>query len=230
MSERRYLFISTPRLDELYGQSTEGRGRLTGVDATFLGVGGGFQRASPDARAALYREIEHVLLYLKDNQRLGTPDDPLEYFWGRVSMFIVPFDQVRPAVLYLTGRTERTVVALAGPLKHMVGLDPGDAKSTEGARFVHSEQEVAAVVAEAQRGDDEQQERCAPASPQPDTERWERNIVETYQRLTYYPQNFEEREVEMLAWRDRFSEVRDVAGALADPMSVLLGRPIFIAY
>jgi uncharacterized protein DUF7019 len=226
--ERRYLYISRHRLDELRGQSAAGHGRVTGVSAQVLGSGGCIQRGPPDERSKLYREIESVHQHLNKEGTVGTPDAPLKYFFGRLSMFIVPFDEIKPSVLYLVGETQRSVIALAGPLKYMVGLDPGDAKSRDGAKFIHGEPEVVAAIADSLANGDEG--RSTPASGRPTGRRWELNVVGTQRRVTHYPQNFEKREVETLAWCDRFSEASSLADAMPDPKNVVLGKPVFIIY
>ena len=229
---RKYMYVSLPRVDEAYGQSATRSARAfarwRGGGISVVGTGPTVNLDRSEQRFELQRELQHVREHLNDTGQLGTLDEPQEYFYGRISMFYAAFDNVNPAVLYLVGETERTVVALGGPLMHVVGRNEASAKSREGARMVISEREVTRAVAHAQR----ERHRNANESPTPppQTERWELDVVETYTRFGDYPQEIPKTDVEILAWREEFSHASSLADWLPHPKNVLLGRPIFVAY
>ncbi len=101
-----YLYISDSKIDMLYAQ-------------------GGPDR---DARAqdSSYK-LGAILAKLAQAGRIGTIDEPKEYFAGAMSMrwgsCIFPFvPQLTPSPLvYFGGTTETTVVGLGGSAKHVIG-------------------------------------------------------------------------------------------------------------
>ena len=100
-----YLYISDSKADMLYAQSRLGR------DAR-----------DPDSVC----KLEAVLAHLARADRIGTIDQPKEYFAGDIPMrwgpclFIDP--QLTPSPLvYFGGVTEKTVVGLGGSAKHVIG-------------------------------------------------------------------------------------------------------------
>ena len=231
---RRFLFLGGYRLDELYGQRAswaKRKGReVRALSFSFLTVGAGLQLAEPDARVQLYQEIEYIREYLEESQKLAVLDDQDElsaraYFYGRLPMFSVPFDKVKPATLYMVGETERTFVALGGQLKDVVNRDPEYAAAAEGAPLVKDEPEVVAAVARAMLDDDASAARHIEATPR----RWEQDVVATHQRFTYYPELFRKKSYEILAYKDEFTRAEELAGLVPDAKNVLLGKPLFVA-
>ena len=226
------MYLSPARLDELYGQSATGwaraGARLRGGGIKVLGTGGDLSLDRPEQRFRLHRELQRVQKHLAKTGQLGTLDHPGEYFHGGMRMRYAAVEHVNPAVLYLVGETERTVVALGGPLKNMVGRDPESSKTGEDAPGVLSEQEVAAAIADAQSGKGIEMPGDASVR-QPLSERWAWNVVQTHKQLAYYPDEFPHAEVETLAWTEKFVEPSSLDW-MAEPKSVLLGRPVFVAY
>jgi len=143
-------------------------------------------------------------------------------------MFVVPFDAIKPPVLFLVGETHASVVALAGPLRYIEGLDPVDAQSRDGATFIRDEPAVVAAIAAAHVKDEES--RSTIAAKPPTARGWELNIVDTHRHATHYPDNFEKQDVATLAWVDRFSDASSLAGVMRQPKNVVLRKPVFIAY
>jgi hypothetical protein len=225
---RRYVYISVRRLDELVGQVTTGEGAITGRSLQMLGVGTSYDKATPDQRVVLHENIEAVEEYLKHTGVLGEIDAPKEYFSGRLSMAMIPYDEVRPAVLYLMGETEHTVVALAGPLRNKVGLEAADAISREGANLALAEPEVARLISEAQTRaikDGEETEAGAEFTEARDEyHRWEADVVDVHLKLSY----LRKRPVNVLAFRDEYSRAENLGGVLTEPRNVLLGKPVYI--
>jgi hypothetical protein len=226
---RRYIYISTYRIDELRFQIKPAKGDFTGFGAAGTSV----QRGAPDPRGVFYDDIEDVEDHLRKEDKLGEFDAPKKYFRGRMSMFVVEFRKVSPAVLYLTGQTEHTVVALAGPLINKVGISDEDAASEERAAALTDEPEVARVVADAQRraiADGEVgEEGVSPLEPKPMGHRWEYDVFDTHQRMGFYASELRTRLVEVLAWRDSFTAAEDLVDVLPERKNVLLGKPYWVA-
>jgi hypothetical protein len=229
---RRYVYISDHRLNELVGQATTGEGVVTGRSLQLLGVGSSYNKATPDERVVWHKNAEGVEEYLKDEGKVGGLDTPKDYFSGCLSMVMMPYDEVKPAVLYLTGETELSVVALAGPLRNMVGLHPDDARSREGANILIYEPEVAGMINEAQtRAIQEGEESEAGAklarARQREYYRWEHDVLDVHMKLS---DRLRKRPVNVLAYRDSYSRAEDIDGVLipGEPRNVLLGKPVFI--
>ena len=227
---RRYMYLSPTRLDELYADAATRRDRAAersrGGGIKVLGSGVDVPLDRPEQRHRVNREVERVRRYLEREGRLGTLDDPWEHFYGRMSMVYVPVEHVRPAVVYLVGETEQTVVALGGPLKNMVGRDPESSKSDETALGVLSEKQVAAAIVDAQskKGIEVPAEA---RKAQPLSEQWAENVVRTHETFGNYPDAFPRADVELLAWREEFATASSLGGT---SKGVLLGRPVFVAY
>lgn len=87
------------------------------------------QNPSEDTR---YSKLEAVERYIRDEEALGTVDEPEAWFVGEMSMIAGPLgrpSRERPPVVYFSGETEQTIVGLGGALRHMVGA-PSPAAST----------------------------------------------------------------------------------------------------
>ena len=104
-----YLYISDTKVNMLYGQG---------------GFGG-------DARAQdSGRKLDAVLTKLEKAGRIGTIDEPKEYFAGAMSMRWGPcvfpglperLTSTSSPLVYFGGATETTVVGLGGSAKHVIG-------------------------------------------------------------------------------------------------------------
>jgi hypothetical protein len=226
---RRYVYISARRLDELVGQITSGEGENTGRSLQLLGAGASYSKATSDERVVWHTNVAAVEEYLKEERELGGIDAPKKYFSGRLSLVMMPYDDVTPRVLYLTGETEHTVVALGGPLRNTVSLDPDDAKSREGANVMLYEREVAAMINDAQtraiEDEEEPAEGAKLAEPRPEYRRWEGDVVDVHMKLS---QRLPKRPMNVLALRDEYSLAEHLDGVLGEPRNVLLGKPVFV--
>lgn len=229
---RRFVFLGRFRLDELYGQTVSrvqgDSGRLRGFSFSAFGFGGGAQVAPLDERVQLYREIEKVCRFLEERELLGTLDEPCRYFHGQLSMFFVPFHQVKPTTLYMVGEGERTFVALGGPLSDVCNRDADYAKSAEDAKLVSGEPEVARALARANLGEGEVPAR-EPVRPD-SWVGWEADVVATHQRFGYYPDSYRKKDYEVLALTDEFTPADKAPDWMSEPRKgVLLGKPLFVA-
>ncbi len=215
---RRFVFASGQRLDERYGQTAARRGqKVKAFSFQLFFAGGGLELADPDARSQFYREIERIRADLEASGELGSLDEPKEkYFYGRLAMFAVPFDQVNPTTLYMVGETELTYVALGGQLKDVVNRDSDFAKAAEGAPHIHHEREVARAVAAAFLGG----ERPA---------RWEVDVVRAHEHFGHYPDRFRKKDYEILALVDEFTPASELNESVRTAKAVLLGKPLFVA-
>jgi hypothetical protein len=231
---RRFVFLAGDRLDELYGQTgswAKSKGReLRGFSFTVLGTGGGVQRAAPDVRMQLYEEIEHIREYLEESKRLAMLENPKEvagrdYFYGRLSMFRVPFNEVDPPTLYMVGETEQTFVALGGQLTDMVNRGADYGRAAAGAPLIKDEPEFVVLFASVVLRDGDREE---PGQPAP-LLRWQQAVIDTHQRFVYYPEQFRKKNYEILAYKDEFSRADELADLRPAPKNVLLGKPLFVA-
>lgn len=133
---KRYMYVSKPRLEELYGQNTgflkRVWSRLSSVGVTIGPAKLEMSAQEPSQHRQMDREAQHVKKVLSDAGRLGTFDEPREYFHGTASMFVVPFLEAQPSILYMVGTTESTVVALGGPLRHLINIERRAQKAPRG--------------------------------------------------------------------------------------------------
>lgn len=120
---RYYVYLSETKIDMLFGQIPRAaREDLSAELKINLGVVSssvkGGERSTPERRVVAIEE------YLRSKRMVGTVDEPSEFFEGSLSMRWGPIDR-GPAVVF-TGSTDRTVLALGGSLRHVVGGSPGD--------------------------------------------------------------------------------------------------------
>jgi hypothetical protein len=228
---RRFVFLGTYRLDELYGEMVSavrsaGK-RIAAFNFSALGIGGGIQRMPEDKRVQLHREIERLRRWLDESKDVGSLDEPGIYSYGRLSMYFVPFDKVKPATLYMVGETDRTFVALGGQLKDVCNRDDDYAKAAEDARLISSEREVVRALSRANLGDEGSVVEEPAREPGGG---WEADVVLTHTRLGYYPDLYRKREYEILAYKDEFTPAKRARQVKAGTQKgVLLGKPLFVA-
>lgn len=107
-SAKYYVYLSDTKIKMLYAQL--GRGDDGQADAT--------------------SKLQRVLGELQRAGRIGTVDEPKEYFGGTIPMRWGPYvDSFIPAespLVYFGGGTEQTIVGLGGSAKHVIG-DNGSA-------------------------------------------------------------------------------------------------------
>src|SRR3954451_6486019 len=186
---RSYIYISDHRLDGLVGWATPGKGPVTGRSLTVAGTGSSKQWEPPDPRSVFHESVAVVEAYLVENGLLGEIDAPKDYFHGYLSMGWVAYNTVKPAVIYFTGETEHTVLALAGPLRYKVGLPGDDAKSREDANLMLHEPEVAAMINDTQTaaiadGEEEPEPGARRARERPRYRSWASDVLDVHGKLS----------------------------------------------
>ncbi len=73
--------------------------------------------------------LQAIVKYITENEVIGTPDQPAEYFAGTMLMRWGPFDlqgyvddrDEDSPIVYFAGSTEQTLVGLGGSAKHVIG-------------------------------------------------------------------------------------------------------------
>jgi Family of unknown function (DUF7019) len=233
---RRFRYLNTYRLDELYGESARSGWRkrvklpvVTGFSFKVFMVGAGVTLDWPkDPRVRLHDEIEHIETFLTDRGDVGSFDDPRSYFHGFLAMTFVPFRRASPVTLYMSGETEQTVVALGGKAKYVVDVDDMEAytRSDEGAELVHTEREVARLISDSRLGEPDDHAHTAQEGVH---DEWERNVVETQQRFSSYPSYFPLTTFEVLAFKEDLAQAVKLAGWLDAPKAVLIGKPLWVS-
>ena len=120
---RYYVYLSETKIDMLFGQIPRAaRDDLSAEFKINLGVVSSSVRGGE--RSTQQRRVLAIDKYLRSQRMVGTVDEPAEYFEGSLSMRWGPLDK-GPAVLF-TGSTDRTVLALGGSLRHVLGGSPGE--------------------------------------------------------------------------------------------------------
>jgi hypothetical protein len=107
-----YVYVSASKVEMLFGQFSEG------------------------FDVSLYQKTDRVIEHIHETERVGTVDDPTEYFAGTLDMKWGPYglaghDENVPEkyaldpLVFFSGAGKRTMVALCGSTKHLVGVDIG---------------------------------------------------------------------------------------------------------
>ncbi len=90
-----------------------------GVDLKFLVAKRKTESETEDNRIA---RLETVVSFIREYGSVGTVDEPMEYVEGTLPMRFAPAQ----GGLYLSGRTDTTIVGLGGSLTHLIGYTPID--------------------------------------------------------------------------------------------------------
>jgi hypothetical protein len=69
------------------------------------------------------KKADEVIKHIYENENVGTIEAPTEYFHGTLDMKWGPFDEA--PLVYFSGYSDDTLVALCGSTKHLIGLDMG---------------------------------------------------------------------------------------------------------
>jgi hypothetical protein len=232
-ANRRYLYLHVARLEDMAGRLLSGEGSVIARDLTVGPAGSGYQKAPPDPQSVFYKHLADVEKRLIADKKVGTIDAPKEYFHGWLTVVVLQFDEVRPPVLYLTGQTEDTVVALTGHLVNRFGFPEQYATSSPDAPIITSEREVAALIHEAQMRTIEDGEATAQgaklARARDRYSRWESDVVNALAKMEVYRPRAEQPHVEVLAYKDSFASAHNLNGVLTQPRNVLIGKPLWVA-
>ncbi len=123
---RSFVYLSTAKLEPLYAHVREPiRKRVAvalGISVPVLPVA---PRLEAEVRPPSTSEIGMlavVLSHLDEAGAIGTVDEPRAYFGGRLTLNWGSADEF----VFLSGSTERTLVALTGSNRHMIGHFEGD--------------------------------------------------------------------------------------------------------
>jgi Alpha/beta hydrolase family len=90
-----------------------------------------FSQISQESNLTLFRKADEVIKHINETEDVGSIKSPGKYFSGTIEMMWGPFGGVYPTVegaeplVYFSGTSERTLVALCGSTKHVVGMDIG---------------------------------------------------------------------------------------------------------
>jgi hypothetical protein len=222
---RRFAYISVVRINERIHQIKAERPRwargVAGGGLQVMGTGFNYQLATESERESFYRNLAAIEKELMS--KTGTVDRPEEYFYGRIPLYFLTFDEVIPAVAYYTGAATKTVLMLAGPLDRLVGRHRDDSKSRENATQLPGEPEVAVAVAEAKRRADPSEDTRKVTEPEQIP--WPEAVLRTYQWCEAAP-NMEPKQMEFLARRDVTPRA---IGAPGQPEFALIGKPLYVA-
>ncbi|UFW51139.1 MULTISPECIES: DUF7019 family protein [Bradyrhizobium] len=118
IGSRYYVYISDSKIDMLFSQIS----------------------STPESNR--YKKADEVIKHIYDTEKVGTIDAPSEYFHGTLDMRWGPYgdgfyryqradasEETSP-LAYFSGHRDRTLVALCGSTKHLIGLDLGELGKT----------------------------------------------------------------------------------------------------
>jgi hypothetical protein len=101
-----------------------------------------FSQISSTPESNRYKKADEVIKHIYDTEKVGTIDAPSEYFHGTLDMRWGPYgegfyryqranasEETSP-LAYFSGHRDRTLVALCGSTKHLIGLDLGELGKT----------------------------------------------------------------------------------------------------
>lgn len=225
---RKYLYVSQPRRVELYEQTATIRERIRPPTLRVKAVSAELAFDFPEPRRGLAKELKRIVTHLTKTDQIGPLDDPREYFYGQLRMSIVTVDSVRPAMMYLVGESESTVVALAGPFRHYVGNDQASSESGRNAVTVTNESAVVEAVKVAWRPDDSPDDENVESIAPPSVDSWANSVIET-NLLLATDESVHTADVEFFAWCEGASAASQWRAA-PPAKNVLLGRPVVIMY
>ncbi|WP_369154328.1 SAVMC3_10250 family protein [Streptomyces sp. R02] len=120
---RFYLYISDVKVDMLLAQlapsAAATRTTEVGVDLKFVN---GRRTVETSSDAAPVSRLERVLERLDKQDAVGTVEEPGPFFRGRLPMrWGAPARGDDTSQVFFAGRTARTVVALGGSTRHVLG-------------------------------------------------------------------------------------------------------------
>ena len=166
-TRRTYVYYSDDKVLEHKQQVPSSRWqraieRLKDVDeveVTVLGTGAKVG-IGPRASEPVLRTMQEMWVDLADEGRIGTFDEPREYFYGKLVFYYGLFNMVDPPVFFLVGATDQTIIALGGSQKHVRGHRGREIPVADDAQAVVMEPDVATLLYKA----------SVAASPRPSTE------------------------------------------------------------
>jgi hypothetical protein len=226
MQRRSYVYYSDRKILELQAQVPSSRlkrafNRVEQVGATVFGTGGTIAIRPPEEEPLL-RAMQTVWMDLGDEGRIGTFDEPKDFFYGTLVFFYDVYDTVDPPVFFLLGATDRTIVGLGGSTDHVRGFRGRQIRAKEGSPYVVMEPDVAEVIyrAEARR---RRKEEISPTAPAQDL----RAIHVAGMLKNWEGCKGNKMEFEVLARKE--GPLLQVSSHVEPPRQVLFGSPVFVA-
>ncbi|WP_333751053.1 DUF7019 family protein [Streptomyces sp. IBSBF 2394] len=123
MSFHYYLYISDSKVDMLLPQIDPAhatkRGSEVGLSLSVLS----FKKTAEQPPHDRTARLERVLRYLQDHGDIGSVDQPGQFFGGLLPVQWGRFPGAT-SMVFAGGRTERTVLALGGSGRHLLGAVP----------------------------------------------------------------------------------------------------------
>lgn len=129
-----YLYISDSKVDMLLPQiPRQAKQKIATelkIDIKIFGASRKTERTTEEDRIS---RLQAVAEYISNNEDVGTPDQPAEYFSGTLPMRWGPFGLEEQGnsraddspIVYFSGSTEQTLVGLGGSAKHVIGNTGG---------------------------------------------------------------------------------------------------------
>lgn len=225
-ARRTYIYYSDDKILAQQARVPKPRwkratGRVNQAGVMVLGTGLSVGLGPPETEPIL-RTMQGVWMDLGDEGAIGTFDEPEKYFYGRLTFYYGIFEMVDPAVFFLVGATDRTIVALGGSKHHVRGFRgrPVPVPDKE-AQPVVMEPDVATLIYESALP--EASAEIAPARPGEDIRAI--HVALMHQNWEFWKGR--RMEFEVLAERELLSPVSPPT--VNAPMNVLIGSPVFVA-
>ncbi len=113
-----YIYISDTKLDMLYPQVPhEIKKKVAtefGIDFKLLKA---TRKAEVESEENRITKLEAVLAFIREYGNLGSVEEPNDYFEDTLPMRFQIIDEM----MYLSGRTEQTILGLGGSAQHLLG-------------------------------------------------------------------------------------------------------------
>jgi hypothetical protein len=186
-----------------------------------MGTGGKVGIGPPESEPVL-RSMQEMWVDLLWEGRIGTFDQPREYFHGQLVFYYGFFNIVDPPVFFLLGATDHTIVALGGSQKHARGHRGGEIPVADSAGAVVMEPDVAEFIYQTEVGSSRAEMESPPQAPVDD-------IRADHVALLYENWRFtrgSKMAFEVLARTELESSV---SSPVAESQDVLFGSPVFVA-
>ncbi len=114
-----YIYISEAKVDLLYEQiespDTQKTGAEYGVDVKLFKWMG---KRESEKVITKVTKLNRVVEFITKSKKVGTIDEPATYFRGTLRMNWGPLED---ELIFFTGQSSETLVALAGSSKHLIG-------------------------------------------------------------------------------------------------------------
>jgi hypothetical protein len=230
-TRRTYIYYSDHKILEQKRQvplsrRKRAKERLKDVqeaEVTVLGTGAKVG-IGPRASEPILRTMQEVWVDLADERRIGTFDEPSEYFYGKLVFYYGLFRYIDPPVFFLVGATDQTIVALGGSRKYVRGHRGKEIPAAEDAEEVVMEPDVAALIYKAEAAASDRPSIELPP-PAPDEDIRAVYVAKIFRNWKH--SKSAKMEYEVLARRELESSVSPPT--VEAPTNVLVGTPIFVA-